>query len=740
MEHTSAYISSIQEHKMQPVSAAVAQLCRTGSGPVALQDNRPQALLQRQLLAVLNRQPLQRKANATGLPDQLKAGIENLSGYSMDDVKVHYNSAQPAQLQAHAYAQGTEIHVAPGQEKHLPHEAWHVVQQKQGRVRPTVQLKSRFLNNDSTLEKEADAMDDKAYGAAVISHHQLSEAPVAQLSSAVVQRLPAPLGPDDVGKLYRMTTGGLSREIVTGRFVSPGRGGMMNFIRVGDDDAGEELRVHYTNVIGEVSDGGQQQENDEHVRDDDDDYSGNNNNIDFVIGDDAGREDDTPLAAQSSTSGREIDPEKMFASRIEPEASSSTGRRKQPNPKKYVQINMEKIRRFLETYRTEEPSLSLRMRKEGQRLELDTSGSDVLREQLRSRKKKKGAGQKRYIDPSYHETVQYVNVEFGKFCEDARDVLNTQEMYAAYDILLAGQGASSDGSQISGMGPSPLTAMTPLLMTTYQDMHYRTKLQKDDETASTRAYEAAYTGMVFKELPFSQARAFALPLESGTGETSMVNTIGATLDMQTPTSGNTLGQGKVYSAIFKHFQKSMELLNQHLDETEMYEEGTQGAFEKRTKQHLRLLDDSNALAGLYHNEEAGFDPSRGFAGWGDLRREINTLVVLIAASLDMVPERPEEAFEILVQLKDLKGDNAAFVKQFELIGAIIGVMIKTEKRQLLNAQMFGRDRQVEERLDNLYRLHRVESAINEQITPEMGAALRREQERRNGKKDIDNLL
>lgn len=74
--------------------------------------------------------------NNTGLPDQLKSGIESLSGISMDDVKVHYNSSKPAAVNAHAYAQGTDIYVAPGQEHHLPHEAWHVVQQKQGRVQP----------------------------------------------------------------------------------------------------------------------------------------------------------------------------------------------------------------------------------------------------------------------------------------------------------------------------------------------------------------------------------------------------------------------------------------------------------------------------------------------------------------------------------------------------------------------------------------------------------------------------
>lgn len=107
--------------------------------------------------------PVQRRANKTGLPDTLKAGIEHLSGHSMDDVKVHYNSSRPAALQAHAYAQGTDTHLAPGQERHLPHEAWHVVQQKQGRVKPTRQLKGKTAINDNRgLEKEADVMGQRA--------------------------------------------------------------------------------------------------------------------------------------------------------------------------------------------------------------------------------------------------------------------------------------------------------------------------------------------------------------------------------------------------------------------------------------------------------------------------------------------------------------------------------------------------------------------------------------------------
>jgi hypothetical protein len=81
------------------------------------------------------------RPNNTGMPDGLKSGLENLSGYSLDEVKVHYNSDKPSQLQALAYTQGTDIHVAPGQEQHLPHEGWHVVQQMQGRVQPTMQIK-----------------------------------------------------------------------------------------------------------------------------------------------------------------------------------------------------------------------------------------------------------------------------------------------------------------------------------------------------------------------------------------------------------------------------------------------------------------------------------------------------------------------------------------------------------------------------------------------------------------------
>ncbi len=163
----------------------VSQRQNSGEATFQFVDNRYEAIEQRKLQDMANNSPqakqaaqlramadnhsvqhhhlLQKKENNTGLPDNLKSGVENLSGYSMDDVKVHYNSDKPAQLNAHAYAQGTDIHLSSGQEKHLPHEAWHVVQQKHGRVKPTMQMKGILnINDDEGLEKEADMMGAKA--------------------------------------------------------------------------------------------------------------------------------------------------------------------------------------------------------------------------------------------------------------------------------------------------------------------------------------------------------------------------------------------------------------------------------------------------------------------------------------------------------------------------------------------------------------------------------------------------
>lgn len=154
---------SVQE---LPASTAFGEYCYAPSPmqrreSATAKENQP--IAQRQVI----------KPNNTGLPDQLKTGIESLSGMNMDGVKVHYNSSRPAELNALAYAQGRDIHLASGQEQHLPHEAWHVVQQAQGRVRPTMQMKAGMpVNNDRGLENEADRMGTRAMQS---GHVQLSD-------------------------------------------------------------------------------------------------------------------------------------------------------------------------------------------------------------------------------------------------------------------------------------------------------------------------------------------------------------------------------------------------------------------------------------------------------------------------------------------------------------------------------------------------------------------------------------
>lgn len=113
--------------------------------------------------------------NRTGMPDHLKSGIESLSGMDMSSVRVHANSDKPAQLNALAYAQGNDIHLAPGQEQHLPHEAWHVVQQRQGRVQPTTQMQGVGINDDHALESEADAMGARALSTATSTQGEATQ-------------------------------------------------------------------------------------------------------------------------------------------------------------------------------------------------------------------------------------------------------------------------------------------------------------------------------------------------------------------------------------------------------------------------------------------------------------------------------------------------------------------------------------------------------------------------------------
>ena len=141
------------------------------------------------------------KKNNTGIPDKLKAVIEHFSGFSLDEVKVHYNSEKPAEMGAHAYTEGFDVYIGPGQEKHLAHELWHVVQKMKGEVSETTKVNGKGVNDQQSLEQEAETKGTMASKITSVpeNNQELVEKPLA---SNVVQRyVEEKVGSDD----YRVT-------------------------------------------------------------------------------------------------------------------------------------------------------------------------------------------------------------------------------------------------------------------------------------------------------------------------------------------------------------------------------------------------------------------------------------------------------------------------------------------------------------------------------------------------------
>jgi hypothetical protein len=106
----------------------------------------------------------------TGMPALLRAQMEQALGADLSDVEVHPGSTRAEALGAFAFTRGSHIHVAPGQwapetlrgRELLGHEVAHVVQQREGRVRPTAQRDGVPINDDPALEAEARALGARA--------------------------------------------------------------------------------------------------------------------------------------------------------------------------------------------------------------------------------------------------------------------------------------------------------------------------------------------------------------------------------------------------------------------------------------------------------------------------------------------------------------------------------------------------------------------------------------------------
>ncbi len=115
--------------------------------------------------------------------------METAFGTSFSNVKIHENSSSASENHALAYTQGNDIHFAPGQFKPdtksgqelIGHELTHVVQQRQGKVKPTTQLKTGMqVNDDPTLEREADEM-----GAKVTQHLSVATSKLTSSSTTM---------------------------------------------------------------------------------------------------------------------------------------------------------------------------------------------------------------------------------------------------------------------------------------------------------------------------------------------------------------------------------------------------------------------------------------------------------------------------------------------------------------------------------------------------------------------------
>ena len=104
------------------------------------------------------------------LPAKVQMKMENAFGQDFSNVNIHKDSKSATDVGALAYAQGNDVHFAPGQFKPntqagqelIGHELTHVVQQREGRVKPTTQAKGMPVNDDKGLEKEADDMGKMA--------------------------------------------------------------------------------------------------------------------------------------------------------------------------------------------------------------------------------------------------------------------------------------------------------------------------------------------------------------------------------------------------------------------------------------------------------------------------------------------------------------------------------------------------------------------------------------------------
>jgi hypothetical protein len=201
-------------HAVAMVRAAVSRGARPAQIAAIVRDSReaPEPVLAwlhtvvgnhfvQEVVAAMQSAPAGDQAPAGGLPAALRGKLERGLGADFGNVRIHADSARADEVGARAFAQGDDVHFAPGEyqpdtssgQALIGHELTHVVQQREGRVAETVQAKGGPLNTDPALEAEADQRGAAAVEGGVTEADAVFEAPArargTAASGGVIQRV-----------------------------------------------------------------------------------------------------------------------------------------------------------------------------------------------------------------------------------------------------------------------------------------------------------------------------------------------------------------------------------------------------------------------------------------------------------------------------------------------------------------------------------------------------------------------
>jgi len=178
--------SSVQQAITSPHTASPASLRALGAAA-------GNAAVQRKVSAG-TQPPMLPVSEPTPAPAPASPSMERTFGAGFEGVQVSNGASAPA-MGAAAYTQGDAIGAGAGAPAGLiGHEAWHVTQQRQGRVQPTTSVNGAAINDNAGLEREADVMGARALGNVAAQRLAETDEEVPSTFNMPGVNLPAPGG------------------------------------------------------------------------------------------------------------------------------------------------------------------------------------------------------------------------------------------------------------------------------------------------------------------------------------------------------------------------------------------------------------------------------------------------------------------------------------------------------------------------------------------------------------------